>query len=59
MSLSFSDAGLRNVQNSEMLVQRLLFCQNKPIAFFAVLVAVVVVVALAPSCCDPRILLPW
>ena len=51
---------LRNVQKSVMHVQSCCFA-NKPVALFAVLftVAVAVVVAQAPYCCDPEILLPW
>ena len=38
---------------------KLLFYYYKFIAFFAVLFAVAFVVAQAPFCCDPEILLPW
>ena len=49
---------LRNVQKSVMHVQSCCFA-NKPTALFAVLFNVAVVVAQAPYCCDPDILLPW
>ena len=48
---------LRNVQKK--CTKKLLFCSYKPIVFFAVLVAVAVVVAKALHCCDPEMLLPW
>ena len=37
----------------------LCFANRKPIFFFAVFVALAVVVTKAPYCCDPEILLPW
>ena len=49
---------LKNVQKSVMHVQSCCFA-NKPVALFAVLFTVAVVVAQAPYCCDPEILLPW
>ena len=51
---------LRNVQKSVMHVQSCCFA-NKPVVLFAVLftVAVAIVVAQAPYCCDPEILLSW
>ena len=49
---------LRNVQKSVMHVQSCCFA-NKPVALFAVLFTVAVVLAQAPYCCDPEILLPW
>ena len=49
---------LRNVQKSVMHVQSCCLT-NKPVALFAVLFTVAVVVAQAPYCCDPEILLPW
>ena len=44
---------LRNVQKS------VCFADINPLFFFAVLVAVSVVVAKALHCCDPEMLLPW
>ena len=43
-----------------MQVQSCCFANiNLPVFFFAVSVAVAVIVAKAPYCCDPEILLPW
>ena len=50
---------LRNVQKSVMHVQSCCFAHINRLFFFAVLVAVAVVVAKAPHCCDPEMLLPW
>ena len=41
-----------------MQVQSCCFA-NINLFFFAVFVAVAVIVAKAPYCCDPEILLPW
>ena len=41
-----------------MQVQSCCFA-NINLFFFAIFVAVAVVVAKAPYCCDPEILLPW
>ena len=49
---------LRNVQKSVMHIQSCRFA-NKNYCFLTVLVAVTVVVAETPYCCDPEILLPW
>ena len=48
---------LRNVQKSVMHGQICCFANRH--LFFSVFVAVAVVVAKAPHCCDPEILLPW
>ena len=43
-----------------MQVQSCCFANiNLPVFFFAIFVAVAVIVAKAPYCCDPEILLPW
>ena len=43
-----------------MQVQSCCFANiNLLVFFFAVFVAVAVIVAKAPYCCDPEILLPW
>ena len=43
-----------------MQVQSCCFANiNLPVFFFAVFGAVAVIVAKAPYCCDPEILLPW
>ena len=43
-----------------MQVQSCCFANiNLPVFFFPIFVAVTVIVAKAPYCCDPEILLPW